>query len=318
MAGGESWGRGLIMTAVGYRGRIAPSPTGYLHLGHARTFWTAHQRARRSGGQIVYRTDDLDGPRCRSEYSDAALEDLRWLGLDWDEGPDCGGPCAPYEQSERYAGYREALLSLVRNGLAYPCYCSRKDIQKAASAPHEGEDELIYPGTCRPRECTSTAVDDWMDFVNRFDVERHGRRPSWRFRVPEDFDVEFTDARMGRQSFRGGKAFGDFVAWRRDGVCSYQLACVVDDAAMGITEVVRGADLLVSTARQILLRKTLQLPDTAWCHCDLMRDEEGERLAKRTAALSLRELREQGADPVAWHAEWERQSADLLIPGPSA
>jgi len=300
------------MTVGGYCGRIAPSPTGYLHLGHARTFWVAHERARRAGGRVIYRTDDLDGPRCRSEFVTSASEDLRWLGLDWDEGPDLGGSHAPFSQGERYEYYRGALLNLLRRGLVYPCYCSRKDIQRAPSAPHEGEDEVIYPGTCRTPELQPIEVSGWAEFLADWNLPRNGRKPCWRFRNPSDRLVEFEDVRFGPQAFRCGKSFGDFVVWRRDDVCSYQLACVVDDDAMGITEVVRGADLLVSTARQILLRECLGMSEWSWCHCDLMRDGAGERLAKRHAATSLRQMREDGADLKAWKDEWSKEFSNIL------
>lgn len=300
------------MAGGGYRGRIAPSPTGYLHLGHARTFWIAHARARNAGGRVIYRTEDLDGPRCRPEFVAAAVEDLRWLGLTWDEGEDCGGPHAPYSQSERYDLYRAALLTLVRQGMAYPCYCSRKDIQRASSAPHEGEDEVIYPGNCRPPRADSVNVSDWPGFLGELNRPQNGRLPCWRFRNPVNRVVEFDDVRLGQQAFRCGDSFGDFVIWRRDNVCSYQLACVVDDDAMGITEVVRGADLLVSTARQILLRECLGLAECSWCHCDLMRDESGVRLAKRDAAKSLRVLREEGAVPKVWQEQWANEFSGLI------
>jgi len=299
------------MSTTSYRGRIAPSPTGYLHLGHARTFWIAHQRARRAGGRVILRIDDLDGPRCRPEFTRAAMEDLRWLGLDWDEGPDCGGEFGPYLQSEREAVYQARLLELLRAGAVYPCFCSRKDVQ-VAGAPHEGEDELIYPGTCRPVEAQPIEAVDWNDFQSRLNVERDGRRPCWRFRAPTGETVAFEDARFGHREYRCGCDFGDFVVWRRDGLPSYQLACVVDDAAMRISEVVRGADLLVSTARQILLARALGLPNAAWRHCELMRDESGERLAKRNDALSLRELRRRGAEPREWIAGWEREFSEWL------
>lgn len=258
------------------------------------------------------RIDDLDGPRCRPEFAVAAAEDLTWLGLNWDEGPDRGGELGPYTQSEREQTYRELLLKLVRSGDVYPCYCSRRDIQMAAQAPHEGEDEIIYPGTCRPADSRLSEVGDWKDFESRLNAERNGRRPCWRFLTPTATTVRFEDVRVGRREFVAGTDFGDFVAWRRDGLPSYQLACVADDAAMQITEVVRGEDLLVSTARQILIADRLGLPSASWCHCDLLRDVNGERLAKRNDSLSLRELRRQGADPKAWIDAWEREFAGLL------
>ena len=283
--------------ASGYRGRLAPSPTGYLHAGHARTFWKAFERAREAGGVLAMRMEDLDADRSRQAYAEAALEDLRWLGIRWQEGPDVGGPFAPYIQSGRRAIYLEAWRALVRGGFLYPCRCSRKDLETALAAPHEGslasrqsngqteplDDEPVYPGTCRSRIAASG-----METPEGF---------NWRFRVPDGEAIEFEDRNLGPQRFVAGKDFGDFVVWRRDGVPSYQLACVADDAAMKITEVVRGEDLLKSTARQILLNRALGHTNPAWFHCRLMVDENGRRLAKRHDALSLRTLRQRGLAP---------------------
>jgi glutamyl-tRNA synthetase len=267
-----------------YRGRIAPSPTGYLHLGHARTFWEAQQRARAAGGRLVLRNDDLDRGRCKPEFVRAMYEDLRWFGFQWDEGPDCGGPFAPYCQSERMALHRVALDKLIKGGAVYPCTCSRKDIQAAASAPHASDDEAIYPGTCRDRTTPSPEP-------------QHSARISWRFSVPDGEAICFDDRNLGPQRFVAGKDFGDFVVWRPDDIPAYQLACVVDDTAMHITEVVRGADLLLSTARQLLLYHALGLSAPYHYHCPLMTDAAGVRLAKRHDALSLRRLREQHRAP---------------------
>jgi glutamyl/glutaminyl-tRNA synthetase len=262
-----------------YRGRLAPSPTGYLHLGHARTFWIAQHRAVTARGALVLRDEDLDPGRSQPHFRQAMMEDLRWLGLSWQEGPDVGGPFAPYTQSQRHALYREAWRRLLDGGWLYPCRCSRRDLALAIQAPHD--DEGLYPGTCRP-----------------FTIHRKEEiRANWRFRVPEGEAVEFEDAQFGPQRFVAGQDFGDFLVWRRDDLPSYQLAVVVDDAAMRITEVVRGADLLKSTARQILLARALGVPSPAWYHCELLRDEGGQRLAKRHDALSLRTLREQGKQP---------------------
>ncbi len=264
-----------------YRGRLAPSPTGYLHLGHARTFWIALRRARKSGGTLVLRNEDLDRARCKQEFVAAMSEDLRWFGFQWQEGPDCGGPFGPYNQSDRFDSYRAALEELKTRDWVYPCTCSRKDILSALSAPHEGEDEPIYPGTCRSNRKS--------EFVNR--------KFSWRFRVPDGEAISFVDGCLGGQRFVAGTDFGDFVVWRHDDIPAYQLAVVVDDDAMRITEVVRGADLLVSTARQLLLYRALGLEPPAFYHCPLLTDANGVRLAKRNDALSLRTLRERGADP---------------------
>ena len=280
-------------TPRSYRGRLAPSPTGYLHLGHARTFWIAWRRARERHGQLVFRNEDLDRSRCRPEFVAAMTEDLRWFGLDWDEGPGVGGPCAPYAQSERLPHYRAAFERLRSTGAVYPCTCSRKDIAQALQAPHALDDEPLYPGTCRP---------------DRAPADRPKPRPgapcSWRFRVPDGESVGFDDAGQGPQAFVAGRDFGDFVIWRPDDLPSYQLACVVDDLAMGVSEVVRGADLLRSTARQLLLYRALQAAPPAFFHCPLVTDEHGVRLAKRHDALSLRALRQGGATPEGLRADW--------------
>ena len=276
-----------------YRGRVAPSPTGYLHLGHARTFWTAHERARAACGVLVLRDEDLDPARSRAEFAAAMLDDLRWLGVEWQEGPDVGGPFAPYRQSERRGLYLKAWARLVAAGHVYPCACSRRDIARSASAPHEGQgaprhaqdDEPHYPGTCRPAPRALTRVPDAPAGLN------------WRFRVPDGEGLVFEDLQQGPQRFVAGRDFGDFVVWRRDDVPAYQLAVVADDAQMRVTEVVRGADLLKSTARQMLLQRALGQATPAYFHCDLVNDERGERLAKRHESLSLRAMRAAGLTP---------------------
>ncbi|MGA3211375.1 MAG: tRNA glutamyl-Q(34) synthetase GluQRS [Terriglobales bacterium] len=271
-----------------YRGRLAPSPTGLLHLGHASTFWTAWQRALQSNGILAFRNEDLDPHRSRPEFVHAMMEDLRWLGIEWNEGPDVGGPYVPYAQSQRRELYIAAWQRLRDGGFIYPCMCSRKDLAQSASAPHEAEndhnDEPLYSGLCRSRlaEARKYAVP---------------REVNWRFRVPDGERVRFHDIRQGPQQYIAGQDFGDFVVWRRDDVPAYQLAVVVDDAQMRITEVVRGVDLLKSTARQILLSRALGLPQPDYFHCDLLCDEKGQRLAKRHDALSLRHLRESGCSP---------------------
>jgi glutamyl-tRNA synthetase len=293
------------LPASSYRGRLAPSPTGYLHVGHASTFWTAFERARDAGGTLVMRMEDLDPDRSRSEYSEAALEDLRWLGIGWQEGPDVGGPYAPYAQSDRRAIYLAAWRKLLEGGFLFPCRCSRKDLEASLSAPHENlqqrsggnveleplDDEPVYPGTCQQKEYIAPPHDSTASKIEE------SSRYNWRFRVPDGEAVEFEDRNLGPQRFVAGVDFGDFVVWRRDGSPSYQLACVADDAAMGITEVVRGEDLLKSTARQILLNRALGFKDPDWYHCRLAVDENGRRLAKRHDALSLRVLRQRG---VTW------------------
>lgn len=269
-----------------YRGRLAPSPTGYLHLGHARTFWRAQQQALAHRGILVLRNEDLDASRTRPEFVAAMLEDLRWFGLSWSEGPDIGGPAGPYTQSERRHHYARTFQRLQECGALYPCRCSRRDVERALGAPHAGDEEPIYPGTCR------------HGFAARADASSKTiDRVCWRFRVPDGEAISFTDSEAGEQSFVAGRDFGDFVVWRPDDVPAYQLAVVTDDNAMGITEVVRGQDLLLSTARQILIYRALGLPAPEFHHCPLMLDENGVRLAKRHDALSLRALRDRGLTP---------------------
>jgi glutamyl-tRNA synthetase len=288
------------LNSKAYRGRLAPSPTGLLHIGHARTFWTAAQRAAECGGTLVLRNEDLDSQRCRTEFVSAMFEDLRWLGIRWDEGPDCGGPFAPYAQSEREGFYRAAWERLRDRGLIYRCTCSRKDVALSAAAPNEGDDDPIYPGTCRPRGRTVTDADREQAAGLRLRGADEAFSPTpanWRFQVRDGEEICFTDLHLGPQRFFAGRDFGDFIVWRRDDVPAYQLAVVVDDAAMQITEVVRGADLLKSTARQILLFRALGLPIPECYHCDLVRDEAGVRLAKRHDSLSIQKLRELGWAP---------------------
>lgn len=267
----------MAVTLQQYVGRLAPSPTGLLHLGHARTFWIAAERARAANGKLWLRDEDLDPQRSRQDFAEAMREDLRWLGITWD---------AEMRQSERLDAYREAVERLARGGFAYPCHCSRKDLQESVQAPHEDDDEPVYSGRCRPSGTETRAH----------------LRPgmNYRFRVPDGEVVSFIDGHAGPLGFTAGcdgMDFGDFIVWRKDGLPSYQLACIVDDAAMGITEVVRGRDLLRSTARQILLQQALELPTPLYFHTDLMRDEMGARLAKRHDALSLRSLRNAGFTP---------------------
>lgn len=286
-----------------YRGRLAPSPTGLLHLGHARTFWTAYERARDAEGVLILRDEDLDAQRARADYAAAMLEDLHWLGIAWQEGPDVGGAFGPYRQSERYGLYREVWERLRADGWIYRCSCSRRELAASVNAPHEDEGargeiqddyEPIYSGRCRP---AAGAVAE----------AREPAEANWRFRIQDGEEIRFEDSGVGARNYIAGRDFGDFVVWRRDDVPAYQLACVVDDAAMRITEVVRGADLLKSTARQILLYQALGLKTPAWHHCPLLRNAAGQRLAKRTDALSLRTLRDRGLTPGEVRAMWQEE-----------
>jgi glutamyl-tRNA synthetase len=258
---------------VVYRGRFAPSPTGDIHLGTARSALLAWLRARSERGTFVMRVEDLDGPRSKSEHARSILSDLRWLGIDWDEGPDVGGAFGPYTQSERLDLYLDAVRALERTGHTYPCTCSRKEIAEISSAPH-GDDGPIYPGTCR-------------------DGPAHpDREPAIRFRMP-DPPPRFVDRFAGPSSPELGR--GDFVILRKDGAFAYQLACAIDDARMEITEVVRGDDLLSSTPKQIAIYRALDLREPAFVHLPLVLGRDGARLAKRHGAISIAELRARGA-----------------------
>jgi glutamyl-tRNA synthetase len=306
-------GAAEVSAGGGVRGRFAPSPTGGLHVGNARTALLAWLHARAAGGRFVMRVEDLDVGRVRPGVMEAQLEELRWLGLDWDEGPDAGGPHAPYVQSARGEWYEAALRRLAERGLLYGCVCSRRDIAAAASAPHMGEEGPRYPGTCRGR-----AVDAAAPSLLRLGVSELALRLG-----VEPGEVCFGDLLMGRRCYDPAAETGDFVVRRKDGAAAYQLAVVVDDAAMGITHVVRGADLLSSTARQLLLYRALGLPPPAFLHVPLMLGGDGERLAKRHGAVSLAELRARGVRPervAGWLAatcglaeEGEEAAAEELV-----
>jgi len=264
------------------RGRFAPSPTGELHLGNAWSALVTWLSVRSRNGSVVMRIEDLDPARSRSDYAMQVLLDSSWLGLDWDEGPDLGGPHAPYTQSERGASYDAAFERLLGSGEIYPCFCSRKDIAAAASAPQAPGDELRYPGTCRDLDPDQA----------RRRVEQ-GRRHAWRFRVPDGARPEFDDLCRGRCGADQAPS-GDFVVRRSDGVTAYQLAVVLDDDAMAIDEVVRGDDLLHSTPRQVLLCAALDLRVPVYGHVPLLLGADGARLSKRHQGITLRELREGG------------------------
>jgi glutamyl-tRNA synthetase len=270
------------------RGRFAPSPTGELHLGNLRTALLAWLQVRAAGGVFVLRVEDLDVGRVRPGLMETQLADLRWLGLDWDEGPDVGGPFGPYLQSQRTERYEAALTRLEDQRLLFGCRCSRRDIAAASSAPHgPAEEGPRYPGLCR-----------------RASPDRTQGSTALRFRVEPGL-VEFEDLLHGRVTAEPQRETGDFVVRRKDGVAAYQLAVVVDDAAMEITHVLRGADLLSSTARQILLYRALRLPEPAWLHVPLMLGPDGHRLAKRHGAVTLEEARQAGLTPevvVGWLA----------------
>jgi glutamyl-tRNA synthetase len=249
----------------------------------------AFSRAREANGYLIFRDEDLDPLRCKREFADAAMHDLRRLGLYWDAGPDIAGPEAPYRQSERMSIFLDAWNRLHSGSFIYPCTASRKDVAEALHAPHGNDGEAIFPTSLRPilaagRQASSPGA------VN------------WRFRVPDGRRVFFDDLRCGPQVFVAGQDFGDFLIWRKDGYPSYELAVVADDAAMGITEVVRGQDLLLSTARQLLLYEALAYTPPSFYHCPLITDQDGRRLAKRDGATTLRTLWASGQFDSAWSA----------------
>ena len=288
----------------GKRGRFAPSPTGELHLGNARTALLAWLWAKRAGGGFTLRIEDLDRARERPGMAQRQLAELAWLGIDWDEGPDArtgadAGARGPYRQSQRTPLYENALRALGDG--VYECFCSRAEIAAAASAPH-GDEGPRYPGTC----------------ANLGSAQRSERRrtrvPALRFRVPEGA-VRFEDEIQGPQEFDVQTDTGDFVLRRADGIHAYQLAVVVDDAAMGISQVLRGADLLSSTARQILLYRALGLAIPSWAHAPLVLSAAGERLAKRDRSVSLDELRGRNVDPRRVADELLRLSGQGEAPG---
>ena len=262
------------------RGRIAPTPTGFLHVGHAYTFGIA---AKRAAGELVFRVDDLDSTRCTDEYTEAAIEDLRWLGLSWAQGPDCGGRTGPYFQSQRTGLYQQAWQQLAARRMIYPSPHSRRDVNEATLAPHASVGgEALFPVELRPNDWTVPASPD---------------RIPWRFRVPDGRTVEFIDQNVGLVKQTAGIDFGDFVIWRRDNLAAYELAVVVDDHYMEIEEVVRGKDLLLSTARQILLYEALGWKPPQFFHTNLIVGPDSKRLAKRTNGLMIRELRRKGFSP---------------------
>lgn len=284
------------------RGRFAPSPSGAMHIGNALAALLAWLQIRQAGGQFVLRIEDIDTARCKPAYTADLQRDLSWLGFDWDEGPDVGGPYAPYIQSERLALYLEALNRLQAEGRLYPCFCSRHDILAAAAAPHGLASEgPVYPGTCRG--LTSAEAE----------ARRSEKSPSLRFAVPPGRTYHFQDLLSGTKEgeFSDG---GDFIVRRADGIMSYQLAVVVDDAMMGITDVLRGNDLADSTPRQLLLYEAFGWNPPRFAHFPLLMGPDGRRLAKRHGGIAISELRGRGLSPeriIGWLA-W----ICGLIPGP--
>ena len=291
---------------MNYVGRLAPSPTGAFHLGNVRTFMVAWLRARSLGGRLVFRMEDLDHPKDKPGAAAQAVEDLKWLGFDWDE---------EFVQSERKEIYRAALESLVKKDLAYPCVCSRRDVESAQSAPHAGE-QLHYPGTCRGRFRSWAQAKAWIDSCQ----PGSGRIPCWRFRVSAGTVVAFDDVFAGRFEQDVASVLGDFPLARDEFGAGYTLACAVDDLAMGVTEVVRGDDLLPATPAQILLCRALaESPSISYLHLPLVVGPDGKRLAKRHGDTRVASFREAG-----WHPErllgllaascgWAREGESLSL-----
>lgn len=279
------------------RGRFAPTPSGLMHVGNAMSALLSWLHIRSAGGQFVLRIEDIDGPRSKPEFTRHIIEDLLWLGLDWDEGPGVDGPYSPYIQSLRLELYEAALLRLQSAGRVYPCYCSRAELAAVASAPHGLASEgPAYPGTCR------------LLGQQAREEKSRVKRPSLRFAVPEE-PLQFQDGITGTQQFPAG-AGGDFIVRRADGIFAYQLAVVVDDAAMGITDVLRGNDLLDSTPRQIWLYQALGLPAPRFAHLPLLVNRDGNKLSKRLGLSSLSAIRQAGVSAEAllgWLGYWSGQ-----------
>ena len=263
------------------RGRFAPSPSGRMHLGNAWSALLAWLSVRSRGGTMVLRLEDLDPDRCKRPLCDGVEEDLRWLGLDWDEGGSAGGP--EFYQSQRSEIYRAALEQLEQQGLLYPCFCTRGQLH-APNAPHRSDGEVIYPGTCRDLSAEERTV------------RARTRHPAVRIRVPDE-EIGFVDRLQGAYGENLARDCGDFILRRSDGVYAYQLAVVVDDALMGVTEVTRGSDLLTSTPRQIYLQQLLDFDTPDYCHVPLLCAPDGRRLSKRESDLTLQSLRERGVRP---------------------
>ena len=273
-------------------GRFAPSPSGRMHLGNVFTALISWLSAKKSGGRWILRVEDLDPQRSRMEYARQIEDDLLWLGLDWDEGGIGGkGSNGPYLQSERGNVYEEALRKLTETGLTYPCYCTRADIM-ATQAPHETDGRVVYAGTCRPRNLgeTERRAVDAMSSARSGMADETRRERATRLFVPDE-EIRFNDRLYGAQSVNLARHCGDFVLRRADGAWAYQLAVVVDDALMGVKEVVRGSDLLLSSAQQIYLYRLLGLEPPEFAHVPLLCNSSGQRLSKRDRSMSMEELR---------------------------
>jgi glutamyl-tRNA synthetase len=261
------------------RGRLAPTPSGELHLGHAATFLRVQQSIRENNGTLVLRIEDVDRLRCKDHFLDSSVESLKAMGLSWDEGPEKGGHYGPYSQSKKTERYQEVLLTLRKKGLLYPCSVSRRKLRERGFERVHGE--ILFPVDLRDN--CDEPDDIWA--IN------------WRFRVPDGEVISFYDTELKKEiSYKAGIDFGDFILWRRDGMASYELSVVVDDHDMAISEVIRGEDLLLSTARQILLYRAMKWDTPSFGHCPILLDETGEKLAKSRGSISLKNILDEGRD----------------------
>jgi len=282
-----------VPTHANGAGRFAPTPTGDLHLGNARTAVLTYLAARKAGLRHILRVEDLDPRAIPKGCLEGQYADLEWLGLEYDESPTRGGPAGPYRQSERYGQFDAMLAALDARGLLYPCWCSRKEVRMAARAPHASDEGPVYGETCKPAHCTPLGDFDALP-------RRRDRSPALRLDVAKALAtlgverLDFEDGVAGAQSVDLLASMGDFVVRRVDGIAAYQVACAWDDVAMGCTQVLRGADLLASAARQLLLIRVLGLPAPQYAHVGLVVDAQGQRLAKRDASIRLRDLRAAG------------------------
>jgi len=295
--------------------RLAPSPTGQLHLGNIRTFMWAWLSARARNGRVIMRIEDLDSPRIKPGVAEKMLDDLKWLGFDWDEGPGATGSeendWGAYIQTHRRAFYREIFDRLLKAGAIYPCVCTRGDIAAAQSAPHAGDHELRYPGTCRNRFSESEIAA-----FAAGGLSSSGRPPAWRLRV-EPETIVFDDLLLGRCVANPYVEVGDFIVAKGPDNPAYQLAVVADDIAMNITEVVRGDDLVPSTARQLLIYRLLGGTPPAYGHAPLIVGPDGMRLAKRHGEARIAHYRSQGIQPeriVSVLARWSGMNTPLDLP----
>jgi len=288
--------------------RLAPSPTGAQHVGNARTYLLVWLSARAQGARVILRIEDIDSPRVKPWAVQQAIDDLRWLGLDWDEGPDIGGPHAPYLQTQRRDRYAHALIELQSRELVYPCTCTRSDVEAAASAPHAGQEGPVYPGTCRHNTVADATTLGDRPFAWRFRFDGRGQWSEARGRKENNATSSyssdlrpltsdppsFNDLLAGPQSCDPTTDLGDFVIAKSDGSPAYQLAVVVDDHDMGVTEVVRGDDLIPSTFRQLALYDAFGWTPPQYAHVPLMVGPDGRRLAKRHGDTRISILRDAG------------------------